>query len=30
MIKHLVVGAGFSGATIAYLIASQLNEEDYN
>ena len=27
MIKHLVVGAGFSGATIAYLIASQLNEE---
>ena len=25
--NNLVVGAGFSGATIAYLIASQLNEE---
>ncbi|MBD5401704.1 UDP-galactopyranose mutase [bacterium] len=27
MVKNLVVGAGFSGATIAYLIASKLNEK---
>ena len=27
MTKNLVVGAGFSGAVIAYLIASELNEE---
>lgn len=27
MAKNLVVGAGFSGAVIAYLIASELNEE---
>ena len=27
MVKNLVVGAGFSGATIANLIAEQLGEE---
>ena len=27
MVKNLIVGCGFSGATLAYKIATELNEE---